>query len=643
MNFIKKYHLLFEILFFIGIFAVVIIPLRDFDIWFHLKSGELILQKGIIHYDVFSYVTQGREWFPYEWLFQVTLYLWKSLFGFESIKFLIAFFVTLMNVVIYLMLRRFFKLHILYSFLVCFIFTASVFEFFTARPHIFAYTFLLTNLFFILLYYFERKNLLFITLLITLAWANLHGSIFLDVALFGGYTVVCLLNYFILKEQKWIHMAKVLGIYTVATTFLTVLPPLGILQYRLLVDFFLKRNLISHFISEWVPLSADPFGFWFYSVSILIIIVVFFIVVINKKVWKHTLWVLPLLPFFILAYLANRNVFLAYISAVLIIGWIFSQIPFRKLMIIVIALVVVVHIWFISEKRSFAYGERLYYPVHATEFIKENLKGNMFNEYGYGGYLLYNLYPDQKVFIDGRTDLYLCCEIPDLMEMTTLKRLPDKDYKTYLDSLWNKYNISFVVMRTEKNTVMRKVGNILSNNPDWSLVFWDDHSEIFVRRDGKNSDIIEKYAAAAVTPYERNPVRPGMDEKALAEYQRMIDVVDSAKSRNAIGYLDLKKGDFDDAQVEFGKATTLDPTFESPYMNLAELAVKYGQLNEAVDLYLKAYSLAPDRGLIYIRLGQLMLQRNDDPQKVKKLWEAGLKNTVDQDAKKKLVELIATL
>ncbi len=51
--------------------------------------------------------------------------------------------------------------------------------------------------------------------------------------------------------------------------------------------------------------------------------------------------------------------------------------------------------------------EARFYPQKAINFLKSNgiPSGNMFNSYGWGGYLIWNL-PETKVFVDGRTDLF---------------------------------------------------------------------------------------------------------------------------------------------------------------------------------------------------------------------------------------------
>ena len=46
-------------------------------------------------------------------------------------------------------------------------------------------------------------------------------------------------------------------------------------------------------------------------------------------------------------------------------------------------------------------------PVDAAAWILANRPaGEMFNPYNWGGYLIWTLWPDYRVFVDGRTDLY---------------------------------------------------------------------------------------------------------------------------------------------------------------------------------------------------------------------------------------------
>ncbi len=644
----KHFSLIFTLTFFIILFFVNIIPFLDTDIWFHIKSGEIIASEGIIHHDVFSYRTEGREWFPYEWLFQVIVFYFFKFFGIESIKFFIAASTTAMVFFIFLILRKLFQLNVVLSAFCSFFFLVSIFEFIAKRPASIAYTLLSIHLFLILLYYFKSKNWLWVSLPITLLWANMHGSVFLSPLLLAGYGFISLLNYFLYKQEEWLKKFKTLSIFTVISAILTILPPLYLTQYRLLWLFFEHRKTVTNFIDEWTPLAENPYAFIFYSTVLVIIFIIFLVTLIKNKLLKQALWVLPILLLPLTAYTASRNVFLGYITLTLMLGWSLAKLQnikinlaFKSIFFIVILILTWYGILLIPQKKA---PVRLYFPVKAAAFINTyDLKGNIFNEYGVGGYLLYHLYPEHKVFIDGRTDLYMCCELEELLEIALKKNLPDEEYKKFLDQLWNRYHTSYVLVRTQKHQVLRKVAKILTDDPEWNLIYWDDDSQIIVKKDGKNADILKKLGTSAATPYHQNPYREGMEDQAFEEYQRMISTTDSARSRNAIGYLLLQQKKYDKAKQEFEKAIILDPEFESPYMNLAELSYKDGDLKTAFDLYAKAVKLAPDRGLIYIRAGQIYLQMSGDKTYTRTIYGKGIKNTVDDDAKAKLQQLLKQL
>lgn len=657
MSLFKNHTLILELGFFIVIFVLSLQPLMDFDLWFHLKSGEIIAQKGIIHIDVFSHSASGREWFPYEWLFQVTIFYLKSWLGLESIKYLVAAFATFMVFIVYSLLRKIMNLEILSALSIGFFFFVSVYEFLSSRPQIMAYTFLLVNLYLILQYVVKNRNFLWLTLPVSILWSNLHGSIFLDVYLFGAYTIVSLLFCYVVKKnnnitiqqynnrESGIQTVKTLGIYTFLTGLLTILPPIGFTQYRLLWIFFRNRNFISQFIDEWVPISADAFGFKVFTITLFIIAGLFAWVWVRERWIMKLGWIIPLVPMVITPYLASRNVFLAYLVLSVMLGAIFTIIfrinsgGWKKyLSLAFMVIFAAFNIFVLSDKKK---TPDISYPVAGVKFIKENtLKGNMFNEYGYGGYILYNLYPDQKVFYDGRTDVYLCCEMRDTFNLAVEKNQPDGEYKKTLDRLWDKYDISYVIIGTRKHSLLRKVARILTDDPEWGLVFWDDNSQVYIRKDGKNAGTLKSFAVKAATPYNRDPFRTGTKDEALGEYRRMVEIADSAKSRNAIGYIHLKEGKIEEAQTEFFRAIKLNPADESPYMNLAEILVQKGDLDLAIKYYEKARSLAPDRGLVYLRLGQITLQQSGNLNLAKSIWREGIRNVVDDDLRKQLADLV---
>ena len=127
-----------------------------------------------------------------------------------------------------------------------------------------------------------------------------------------------------------------------------------------------------------------------------------------------------------------------------------------------------------------------WYPIQADEFLKRNdIKPPMYNFYTWGGFLIWDLYPRYKVFVDGRA-------LSNSVSLTADAIL--KCYPGWRKDL-NAYNINFLLVPV----VFRESGYIipvsaaLIEDPGWKLVFVGNDSAIFVRNTAENADIIKKY------------------------------------------------------------------------------------------------------------------------------------------------------
>jgi hypothetical protein len=120
-------------------------------------------------------------------------------------------------------------------------------------------------------------------------------------------------------------------------------------------------------------------------------------------------------------------------------------------------------------------------PVDAIDFVIDNgISGNMFNTYSFGGYILYRLYPEQRVFIDGRADMYG-------------DEFIKKYHKIYTgqagwEELLNKHKIDYVVC--ERDAAIRQ---LLLARGDFSLVHDDANNSVLVKNTPEFSAIIELY------------------------------------------------------------------------------------------------------------------------------------------------------
>jgi len=120
-------------------------------------------------------------------------------------------------------------------------------------------------------------------------------------------------------------------------------------------------------------------------------------------------------------------------------------------------------------------------PVKATEFIqREGIEGRMFNTYHYGGYLIYHLYPRQRVFIDGRADMYGDAFIKDALAIYQ----GSSDWKSRFD----RHDIEYVICESES-----PLRQLLLQEGTFRLVFDDGMHSVMLRDIEKYQPFIKRY------------------------------------------------------------------------------------------------------------------------------------------------------
>jgi hypothetical protein len=111
------------------------------------------------------------------------------------------------------------------------------------------------------------------------------------------------------------------------------------------------------------------------------------------------------------------------------------------------------------------------FPVAAVEFVTAHpqaVHGEMFNDYGWGGYLVLAM-PAHRVFVDGRNDFYG----PDLVREFSSVNTVETNWETVLE----KYGVGWTILpRTHPLNVL------FSLRKDWGLAYADDVTAIYARR-----------------------------------------------------------------------------------------------------------------------------------------------------------------
>src|SRR5690606_34234070 len=184
-------------------FAVFIILLTTFqisgddDVFWHLATGRYIVENGTVpSIDVFGYVTEGQEWMPFEWGWDVITYGLYNIGGYEAISVFRTIIFLLTFGILFIVMQRF-KVSFNVSLLILGLMAFGTIDRLTPRPHIISYLFFALLVFIITDFKYIRHNhkILYFLPLIFLIWANVHMGILAGMFFLGIYVISELIVY----------------------------------------------------------------------------------------------------------------------------------------------------------------------------------------------------------------------------------------------------------------------------------------------------------------------------------------------------------------------------------------------------------------------------------------------------------------
>jgi hypothetical protein len=109
------------------------------------------------------------------------------------------------------------------------------------------------------------------------------------------------------------------------------------------------------------------------------------------------------------------------------------------------------------------------YPAAAVEWIDANRpQGRLYNTYRWGGYLLWRLYPEYQVFIDGRADVYGDTLIAEYLRIYSAQ----PGWEAELAAR----DVRMVLIEPGEPLALA-----LEGNPAWELAYQDAVSILYVR------------------------------------------------------------------------------------------------------------------------------------------------------------------
>lgn len=470
MRFLKK-----DAFFFIWLmgclFLLALAKIQDYDVWYHLMTGKVIIETGKIpNQDIFSHTMAGKPWIAHEWLSQSFLYFTYTHIGFRGLILFKAFMVIGTFAFVYSLCKKSAGnsfIGVVLTFWGALVSAGSWLE----RPQMFSYFFFSFVLFTLAEFQNGNKRCLYILPPLCLLWVNMHSSFILL------FVVMALWMFtFLLKERRGGNWGtfRMVFLITCACAFFSLLNPYGASIWAYPFNTLLHKSHAS-LISEWQSPN-------FHLPQNLLFEGLFFLTLFSlaEKSRFSLLDVLLFLLFSHMSLYSIRFFPLFGIAAPVLVSKRASLIFKKKdplsskdhpfINAFLISALFVLCIYKFPKSNTFSECvDKSQFPVKAVNFIiRNNVQGNIFNEYDWGGFLIFKFYPGRKVFIDGRMDVYQDKVGQEFVDVIRFK----ENWKEILD----RYRIKVLLIKTNSPFYL-----FLRQGGDFKMVYRDSLSAVFVQ------------------------------------------------------------------------------------------------------------------------------------------------------------------
>ncbi len=555
-------------------FAYACWDIQDFDVWWHLNAGKWIVENGSIpRVEPFTHTLAGIPWNDYEWAAQPLLYGVERLGGTAALIVLTGLVAAAMAACLILAMREagagpaaagLATGGVLYVAQVRIL----------PRPEIFSLLLLAVVMLLVARSRAEPRRLVWALPLVFLIWGNLHPGVLGGLLLFA-----CLAAGEAAARRKLTGLGSWIaaGLLSVSAVLVN---PYGIAAP--LESFHLVGSEFTKFVEEWLP-TLDPvnrgkpwvLGWVVWTVFVVVSIPLLW----RRRRFAEMLVVLAFIPValrhvrMIATYSIVTGVAAAVAASVWATlvprGWTTNgrAAPAVTLLLLGNAVWVLSGAQYAWQKDPRRVGFGFYeedYPVHAAEFLKSaGVRGTMFNEYRWGGWLAWTL--EDPVFQDGRN--------LDFEQFTAARAIRNTQPGFHRHIVT--YGVDYFIVNRPRPGDERPIVDYLRGQRDWSLVFWDDTALVFVKRIPRFAGVIDRFGYVCVDPLELR-----IDERQIVDSLDCItEELERAKRwspragsvRMLAGQLYERAGLRERALAEYEEGRRIHPELEFWDEKIAEL------------------------------------------------------------------------
>jgi hypothetical protein len=237
---------------------------NDLDLWWHLKTGEVVWATHTVPTtDLFSWTTGHHAWIPHEWLAQTLIYGAYRWDGYSGLMLWFCCFTVCLLIGGYVLCSLYSgnsKTAIVGALAIWLFATVGL----SIRPQMIGYNLLIVELLLVHLGRTRSRRWFYCLPLLFAVWVNCHGSFFLGLVLLGMFAACSFFHFRmgLLSSPLWDPASRrtfvIAGCLSVAATLLN---PVGLRQVLYPINMLLHQPTAVSQISEWQPLQwSDPRG-----------------------------------------------------------------------------------------------------------------------------------------------------------------------------------------------------------------------------------------------------------------------------------------------------------------------------------------------------------------------------------------------
>jgi len=493
--------------------ALVFTPLSvrllgDSGIGWHIRTGQQILATHTVpHVDSFSSSMGAKPWFAWEWLYDLVVGELERTLGLNGVVWFTSVVIATVFALVFRMLMKR-GTNVLAALVLVLLALAASMIHFLARPHVLSWLF--TLIWFWILDASERdcrngrdarsRRWLWTLPLLMLIWVNVHGGFLLGFALLGVFWMGAVWNWLRARDDRIEQaLSKIAAKKRSWDLILVGLLSAGaslVNPYGWKLHSHVASYLSDGFLMDHIEEFQSPN---FHGVAQRCFVVLLLIALATLTRWGRELRMSQSLTVLFAVYTglyASRNIPVSSVLLVMVVGPLVPSTAlagrFSRNMATVQdglrghlwpLLAVVFTLWIAahggrvgSTEMMDAHFDPKRMPVDAVTYLEQHdVPGPVLSPDYWGGYLIYRLYPKQRVVVDDRHDFYGEAFFKSYLKMMHV----DPGWQEFL----HEHEVSCLLLPRDS-----ALSNVLLETRDWKPIYTDKLAIAFVRSSSNGNE-----------------------------------------------------------------------------------------------------------------------------------------------------------